>query len=82
LLLQQVRAGLANGAIYMLVAFAVVTIYQAIDHFNFAQDMQPLPRPRRSCHDAISVWSRYIIPRKCSRTGVVEIASSAKAACQ
>ena len=36
-LLQQVLAGLANGAIYALVALAVVMIYQAIDHFNFAQ---------------------------------------------
>src|ERR1700740_3587037 len=37
LLLQQVMAGLANGAIYALVALAVVMIYQAIDHLNFAQ---------------------------------------------
>ena len=37
LLIQQVLAGLANGAIYAGVALAVVMIYQAIDHFNFAQ---------------------------------------------
>ena len=37
LLLQQVLAGLANGAIYALMALAVVMIYQAIDHLNFAQ---------------------------------------------
>jgi branched-chain amino acid transport system permease protein len=37
LLLQQVLAGLANGAIYACVALAVVMIYQAIDHLNFAQ---------------------------------------------
>jgi branched-chain amino acid transport system permease protein len=37
LLLQQVMAGLANGAIYACVALAVVMIYQAIDHLNFAQ---------------------------------------------
>src|ERR1700719_1762513 len=37
LLLQQVMAGLANGAIYALMALAVVMIYQAIDHLNFAQ---------------------------------------------
>ena len=37
LLLQQIMAGLANGAIYALVALAVVMIYQAIDHLNFAQ---------------------------------------------
>ena len=29
--------GLATGAIYALLALAVVMIYQAIDHFNFAQ---------------------------------------------
>ncbi len=37
LLLQQVLAGLANGAIYALMALAVVMIYQAIDLLNFAQ---------------------------------------------
>ena len=37
LLLQQVMAGLANGAIYAWMALAVVMIYQAIDHLNFAQ---------------------------------------------
>jgi branched-chain amino acid transport system permease protein len=37
LLLQQVMAGLANGAIYACIALAVVMIYQAIDHLNFAQ---------------------------------------------
>src|SRR4029077_444839 len=37
LLLQQVLAGLATGAIYASRALAVVMIYQAIDHLNFAQ---------------------------------------------
>jgi branched-chain amino acid transport system permease protein len=37
LLLQQVMAGLANGAIYAGVALALVMIYLAIDHLNFAQ---------------------------------------------
>jgi len=37
LFVQQVFAGLATGAIYALVALAVVMIYMAIDHFNFAQ---------------------------------------------
>jgi branched-chain amino acid transport system permease protein len=37
LLLQQVMAGLANGAIYACMALAVVMIFQAIDHLNFAQ---------------------------------------------
>src|SRR6202166_3033986 len=37
LVLQQVMAGLANGAIYACMALAVVMIYQAIDHLNFAQ---------------------------------------------
>ncbi|HYM72208.1 MAG TPA: branched-chain amino acid ABC transporter permease [Stellaceae bacterium] len=36
-LLQQVMAGLAVGAIYACMALAVVMIYQAIDHLNFAQ---------------------------------------------
>lgn len=33
----QVLAGIATGAIYACMALAVVTIYQAIDHLNFAQ---------------------------------------------
>lgn len=37
LLLNQVAAGLATGAIYALMALAVVMIFQAIDHLNFAQ---------------------------------------------
>jgi branched-chain amino acid transport system permease protein len=37
LLLQQVLAGLATGAIYACMALAVVMIFQAIDHLNFAQ---------------------------------------------
>ena len=37
MLLQQVMAGLANGAIYASMALSVVMIFQAIDHLNFAQ---------------------------------------------
>jgi len=37
LVLHQVLAGLATGAIYACLALAVVMIYQAIDGFNFAQ---------------------------------------------
>ena len=37
LLLQQVLAGLATGAIYAMMALGVVMIFQAIDHLNFAQ---------------------------------------------
>src|SRR6201985_3734307 len=37
LLTNQIMAGIANGAIYACMALAVVMIYQAIDHLNFAQ---------------------------------------------
>jgi branched-chain amino acid transport system permease protein len=37
LFLHQVLAGIATGAIYAGIALAVVMIYQAIDHLNFAQ---------------------------------------------
>jgi len=37
LFLQQVLAGCATGGIYACMALAVVMIYQAIDHLNFAQ---------------------------------------------
>ena len=37
LLLHQILAGLATGGIYACLALALVMIYQAIDHLNFAQ---------------------------------------------
>ncbi|SFI62813.1 branched-chain amino acid ABC transporter permease [Albimonas pacifica] len=37
LFIQQIVAGVATGAIYACVALAVVMIYQAIHHLNFAQ---------------------------------------------
>ena len=37
LFLQLTFAGLAIGSVYSCVALAVVMIYQATDHFNFAQ---------------------------------------------
>jgi branched-chain amino acid transport system permease protein len=37
LFVQQVLSGLASGAIYALMALAVVMIYQTIHHLNFAQ---------------------------------------------
>src|SRR5881227_424707 len=37
LFLHQVLAGLATGGIYACMALAVVMIFQAIDHLNFAQ---------------------------------------------
>lgn len=37
LFLQQVVAGIATGSIYACMALAVVMIYQAINHLNFAQ---------------------------------------------
>lgn len=37
LFLQQALSGLAMGGVYACVALAVVMIYQASDHFNFAQ---------------------------------------------
>src|ERR1700757_5248021 len=33
----QILAGISTGAIYACMALAVVMIYQAIDHLNFAQ---------------------------------------------
>jgi branched-chain amino acid transport system permease protein len=37
LFLNQVLAGIATGAIYACMALAIVMIYQAIDHLNYAQ---------------------------------------------
>jgi len=41
----QVLAGIATGAIYACMALAVVMIYQAIDHLNFAQARWRCSRP-------------------------------------
>ena len=37
LVLSQILAGLSTGGIYACMALAIVMIYQAIDHLNFAQ---------------------------------------------
>lgn len=37
LFVNQILAGVANGVIYACMALAIVMIYQAIDHINFAQ---------------------------------------------
>jgi branched-chain amino acid transport system permease protein len=37
ILLQQIMSGIATGAIYACMALAIVMIYQAIHHLNFAQ---------------------------------------------
>ena len=37
LVLSQILAGLSTGGIYACIALAIVMIYQAIDHLNFAQ---------------------------------------------
>ena len=37
LFINQILAGISTGAIYACMALAVVMIYQAIDHLNFAQ---------------------------------------------
>lgn len=37
LFLQQILSGISNGAIYASIALAIVMIYQAIHHLNFAQ---------------------------------------------
>src|SRR3979409_581818 len=37
LFVNQILAGISTGAIYACMALAVVMIYQAIDHLNFAQ---------------------------------------------
>ena len=37
ILIQQIVSGIATGAIYACMALAIVMIYQAIHHLNFAQ---------------------------------------------
>ena len=58
LFLHQVLAGLATGGIYACMALAVVMIYQAIDHLNFAQgEMAMLDRKStrlNSSHERLS----------------------------
>ena len=51
----QVLAGIATGAIYACMALAVVMIYQAIDHFNFARAKWRCSHLHRLAADAVGL---------------------------
>lgn len=76
LLLQQVLSGLASGAIYALMALAVVMIYQAIDHLNFAQgEMATLSAfvAWQLLHWGLPYWEAFVLSVALSFVGGVAI---------
>jgi branched-chain amino acid transport system permease protein len=76
LLVQQVMAGLANGAIYALVALAVVMIFVAIDHLNFAQgEMATFSTfvAWQLIHWGVPYWAAFVITVVLSFVGGIAI---------
>src|ERR1700694_1538848 len=72
----QVLAGIATGAIYACMALAVVMIYQAIDHLNFAQGEMAMfsifvcwQRMKWCVH----YWGAFLITLVFSFAGVIAI---------
>jgi len=64
LFLQQVMAGLATGGIYACMALAVVMIYQAIDHLNFAQGEMAMFSTFIAwslVHHGLSYWAAFFL---------------------
>ena len=68
LILHQVLAGLATGAIYACLALAVVMIYQAIDQFNFAQGEMAMFSTFiawQLIQWGVPYWGRFLRPWSC-----------------
>jgi len=73
---EQVLAGLANGAIYASVALAVVMIYMAIDHFNFAQGEMAMFSTYIAwalIHAGLPFWAAFVLTLAISFAGGVFI---------
>jgi branched-chain amino acid transport system permease protein len=76
LLVQQVMAGLANGAIYALVALGLVMIFLAIEHLNFAQgEMATFSTfvAWQLIHWGIPYWGAFLITVVISFVGGIAI---------
>src|ERR1700704_266596 len=72
----QVLAGIATGAIYACMALAVVMIYQAIDHLNFAQgEMATFSTfvAWQLIQWGVPYWGAFLIPLLFSFTGGIVI---------
>src|ERR1700742_2679108 len=73
----QVLAGIATGAIYACMALAVVMIYQAIDHLNFAQGEMAMFSTFISwklMQWALPFWAAFLLPLAFSFAGATPIA--------
>src|SRR5204862_251451 len=76
----QVLAGIATGAIYACMALAVVMIYQAIDHLNFAQGEMAMFSTFISwqlMQWGIPYWAAFVITLALSFVGGIAIGSIA-----
>src|SRR3981081_553447 len=72
----QVLAGIATGAIYACMALAVVMIYQAIDHLNFAQGEMAMFSPFtpwQLMQWGIPCWGAFVPPLILSFVGGILI---------
>src|SRR5258705_3971949 len=72
----QVLAGIATGAIYACMALAVVMIYQAIDHLNFAQGEMAMFSPFVSwqlMQWGVPYWGAFLITLAFSFAGGILI---------
>src|SRR6201996_7180746 len=76
LLTNQILAGIATGAIYACMALAVVMIYQAIDHLNFAQGemaMFSTFAAWQMMQWGLSYWAAFVVAVALSFVGGIAI---------
>src|SRR5882724_1521733 len=72
----QILAGISTGAIYACMALAVVMIYQAIDHLNFAQGEMAMFSTFISLqlmHCGIPYWFAFLLTLAFSFAGRIAI---------
>lgn len=75
-LIQQVFAGMATGGIYAAVALALVMIYQATDHLNFAQGEMAMFSTYIAwslIQRGVPYWAAFFITIACSFVGGILI---------
>jgi branched-chain amino acid transport system permease protein len=76
LFLHQLLAGLATGGIYAAMALAVVMIYQAIDHLNFAQGEMAMFSTFiawQLLHWGLPYWAAFVVTIAVSFIGGIAI---------
>ena len=80
----QILAGISTGAIYACMALAVVMIYQAIDHLNFAQGEMAMFSTFISwqlMQWGVPYWAAFVLTLAISFAGGIAIELHAGAEC-